>query len=115
LLHYDGEHVITLGVFVVLLAAGKSVLETFKGNGEHADIVDLEYASERLDQALLDKNVVLLGVSGRSAIGECPHCLLLDEHVVVLKNVYESLDDAEVDADLEVLLSACGDVRKNPA
>ena len=50
-----------------------------------------------------------------SRIREGPHCLVLNGHLVVLENVYKLVDDTDVNASLNLLLSTRSDIRKHPA
>ena len=115
LLHDDRELVLSLLVDEVLLAASEDVVETLEGDSEHPHVAHLEHLAESCDHTLLDEDLELRRDSTRRAVAEGPDCLVLNSHVIVLQDLNELVDDASVDALLDLLNGSSCDIREHPA
>ena len=70
-------------------------------------LLHLEDFAQGLEQTLLDHLFELVGLGDGSPIAQCPDRLHLDSCVIVQQDLAELVDEAAVDASLELIVSAC--------
>ena len=110
LLHKDSEVVFTILILEMLFSTSKGVLETFKSNCEHANILHFQDGAESFDQSFRDKSIELLWICRSSAVAQSPDSLILDSNVVMLQDLDKLVNDANVDTVLQLFFSASCDV-----
>lgn len=99
----------------MLLSTLQNVVDSLKSHCQHLNILQLEYWAQCFYDSLLNQWVKLSWWCTSGGIRQSPDCLVFDRHFVILENVNQFVDDAHVDATLNLFLSSCSDIRKYPA
>ena len=110
LFHDQCECVFIVSVQVVLCAISQCVVKSFKGHGQHSNIVDLKYVSKSFDETFINKLTELHWVCLSCAVAQSPHCFILYLHVVMQQNIHKLVDDARIKTSLDLLLRTSSDV-----
>ena len=108
--HDDCEFVFLIICQEVSLSTGEHIIESFKRNSKHSHIIDLEHSSKGRDHSLLNKDGELSWVCASRAVAQRPDCLVFYLDVVMLQNLYQFIDNAALDADLDLLDCSSGNI-----
>ena len=99
----------------VLLPALKDVTDALDRDGDDVGLLDLHALAQSLDQALVDHLLELGRLRNGGGVAQRPDSLHLDRGVVMDENVAQLVDQAAVDAALQLVTVAGRQVRKYPA
>lgn len=99
---------------MVFLAVSEYIINSFQSHSQDPWFLVSEHGPQSLEYALLHQVEELLGCSQSCAVADCPHCLLLDLHIVIDQQVQQLLNDAQLNAGLDLLLTTCCDVAQSP-
>ena len=100
---------------VVLLPNFQHVVDAFQSNGKHSCLLQTQNLSKALQDAFLDQVVELYRGGTSCTVADCPHCFLPDLKFIIDQQVQELVDDPNVYARLDLLLTPSSYVRQGPA
>mmetsp|Transcript_19440 Transcript_19440/g.39610 ORF Transcript_19440/g.39610 Transcript_19440/m.39610 type:complete len:334 (+) Transcript_19440:314-1315(+) len=97
------------------LARLEHILDALERHGDQPRVIASEQIAERLDAALRDQILDLLGGTARRGVGDGPRSLLLDVELGRGEQVHERRNDVGLDDGLDLLARSRGDVGDGPA
>lgn len=96
-------------------AALKNILDSLDRDSNDCLLLHFQDFAQCLEQTLLDHLMELLRLGDGRRIAERPDCLHLDGRVVVQQDMAELVDEAAIDASLQLLVGAGRQVGHDPA
>lgn len=115
LFHDNGKLILSIFIKEVLLSTGEDIVQTFKCDSEHPDIINLEHSPESLHHPFLYKYVELHWICRCSTVAESPYRFILDLYVIVLEDLNQLVNNTNFNTDLHLFFGSSSDVRQNPA
>lgn len=99
----------------VVLARLEHEVNALKGHLECPDILAFQNGTDGLHHALVNHDSDLLRCGLRSSVRKAPHCLFVKVKLILTHNSNDLVDDANIDAGLDLLSVASGHVGDGPA